>query len=157
MSVRRSERYTYPSASIQPMSPRDSQPSAVVLACAPTYRYVCRPTGARMYISPTSPKGKRLLSSSNTFISPMMHRPTEPRRDSHSSPRITVTACASVPAYNSNNFSPPSQLMKDSLSHGGHGAAICQTTRSEDMSYSSRSFSLQMRSIIVGTSNIQSH
>ena len=53
---------------------------------------------------------------------------------SHSDPVMTVTACTSVAAYSSHTRSGPSQSIQACLSHGGHGAAMCMTTRSDDTS-----------------------
>ena len=46
----------------------------------------------------------------------------------HSSPRMMLTAWASVPAYSSKIRSPPSHSIHASFSHIGHGAAMCHTT-----------------------------
>ena len=115
------------------MSPRLSQPSGERRASAPRYLYVVRVL--RMKISPTVPGGSSSkVSGSSTFISPVTHRPTDPRWANHSSPRMMVTAWASVPAYNSKIFSPPNQLHHSSFNHGGHGAAMCHTVVSDERS-----------------------
>src|SRR5580698_9569884 len=119
------------------MSPMDSQPSANARLSAPTYLYVAGMSGfSRMKISPVSPRGSILPSGENASISPPIAMvPTEPRCASHSAPFRIVAATPSVPPYNSHTTSVPSHLIHSSFSHGGHGAARCQSVFNDDTSY----------------------